>query len=200
MAHTFTHVGLLQHGAVEAGSVFCSSDSPLTPDAWKRLKYKFGRKGAEWDVVITSPQVQCQAFAAWLANKHGLQLVEDEAWREIQFGAWEQRTPQQVLASHPDLLAQWWANPALCTIPDGEPFAVFRERVLGAWLELPVAYKGKRVLVVTHAHVIRVVMGLVLRMADERLLALNAEFTTLTELRILRDRSGEWVSLLRHGC
>ncbi|MFN3785675.1 MAG: histidine phosphatase family protein, partial [Thiothrix sp.] len=159
-----------------------------------------GRRGKDWDVVLTSPRSQCLAFAEWFTQKNGLPLEQDERWREIHFGAWEGCAPQQVMTTHPELLAQWWANPACCTVPDGESFTAFRDRVLEAWLELPKAHKGRRVLVVTHAHVIRVILAEVLQMADERLLALNIEYGTLSHLRILRDRSGEWASLLRHGC
>lgn len=200
MAHTLTHIGLLQHGGIEAGDVFCSGDSSLSKAGWKQLKQAFGRRGKDWDVVLTSPRSQCLAFAEWFAQKNSLPLEQDERWREIHFGAWEGCTPQQVMATHAERLAQWWANPAGCIVPDGENFAEFRDRVLNAWLELPKAYKGQRVLVVTHAHVIRVILAEVLQMPDERLLALNIEYGTLSYLRVLRDRSGEWVSLLRHGC
>ena len=40
----------------------------------------------------------------------------------------------------------------------------------------------------------------VLHIPNERLLSLNVEYGTLTRLRVLHDRSGEWASLLTHGC
>jgi broad specificity phosphatase PhoE len=97
-------------------------------------------------------------------------------------------------------LAAWWVNPAQVIPTGGEGFGDFRARVLDAWAELARAYRGERVLVVTHAGVIRVILAHVLQMSDERLLALNVEYGGLTRLRVLRDRGGEWTSLLAHGC
>lgn len=199
--NSITHIGLLQHGAVEAGDVFCGGlDTPLSKSGWKQLKQKFGRGKPEWDAVITSPKMQCAAFAEWFAEKHDIPLVRDERLQEIHFGEWEGCSPQQIMQTHPEQLAQWWVNPAQ-VIPDGgESFGDFRARVLEAWLEMPRAWRGERVLVVTHATVIRTILGHVLQAPDERLLAFNVEYTSLTHLRVLRDRSGEWASLLSHGC
>lgn len=201
MTNNLTHIGLLQHGAVEAGDVFCGElDTPLSKQGWKHLKQKFGRGADGWDALVSSPKMQCVEFAEWFAEKHDLSLVRDERLREIYFGAWEGCSPQHVLQAYPEQLAEWWANPAQVTPENGEGFGEFRARVLDAWMELHRAYRGERVLVVTHAGVIRVILAHVLQMPDERLLALNIEPGTLTHLRVLRDRSGEWTSLLAHGC
>ncbi|OQX08639.1 MAG: hypothetical protein BWK73_24920 [Thiothrix lacustris] len=201
MANNFTHIGLLQHGAVEAGDVFCGElDTLLTKASWKQLRQTFGRASPDWDAVVTSPRMQCASFAEWFAQKYDLPLVRDERLREIHFGEWEEHNPQAVMATHPEELAQWWLNPAQVSPPGGESFGNFRARVLDAWTEMGRAYRGERVLVVTHALVIRVIIAHVLQMSDERLLALNIEYGALTRLRVLRDRSGEWASLLAHGC
>ncbi|EIJ33042.1 alpha-ribazole phosphatase family protein [Thiothrix nivea] len=199
--NSITHIGLLQHGAVEAGDVFCGElETPLSKPGWKQLKQCIGRGKPDWDAIVTSPKMQCAAFAEWLAEKHDLPLVRDERLQEIHFGAWEGCSPQQVMETHPEQLAQWWANPAQVTPEGGESFGDFRARVLDAWAELPHAYRGERVLTVTHAGVIRVILAHVLLMPDERLLALNIEHGALTRLRVLRDRGGHWASLLSHGC
>lgn len=52
----------------------------------------------------------------------------------------------------------------------------------------------------THAMVIRTILAHVLQVPDERLLAFNIEYGSLGCLRVLRDRNGEWASLLSHGC
>jgi len=201
VANNFTHIGLLQHGAVEAGDVFCGElDTLLTKASWKQLRQTFGRASPDWDAVVTSPRMQCASFAEWFAQKYDLPLVRDERLREIHFGEWEEHNPQAVMATHPEELAQWWLNPAQVSPPGGESFGNFRARVLDAWTEMGRAYRGERVLVVTHALVIRVIIAHVLQMSDERLLALNIEYGALTRLRVLRDRSGEWASLLAHGC
>jgi len=196
-----TQIGLLQHGAVEAGEVFCGDlDSPLNDQGWKQLKQKFGSNKPDWDAVLTSPKVRCGAFAEWFAQQYDLPLVSDARLQEISFGQWEGRTPEQVLQTDPDQLALWWSNPSRCMPPDGEDFPNFRARVLEAWDEVVREYRGGRVLLVTHAGVIRVILAHVLQIPDERLLAINIEYGALSRLRVLRDRSGEWASLLAHGC
>ena len=201
MSTRATQVGLLQHGTVDAGDVFCGDlETPLSSQGWKYLKQKYGRSNRQWDVVVTSPKSQCLTFAQWFAQKHDVPLVEDERLREIHFGEWEGCSPQQVLNAYPEELAQWWASPLQVTPPQGEPFLDFQERVLAAWSEIPSNWRGERVLVVTHVHVIRVILGEVLRVPPEKLCAINVEYGALSQLRVLRDRDGEWASLLTHGC
>lgn len=199
--NSITHIGLLQHGAVEAGDVFCGElETPLSKPGWKYLKQRFGRSQPEWDAVITSPKMQCVAFAEWFAQKHDLPLMRDERLQEIHFGEWEGCSPQQIVQQHPEQVAEWWVNPAQVLPAGGESFGDFRARVLDAWTEMPRTWRGERVLVVTHAMVIRTILAYVLQVPDERLLAFNIEYGSLTSLRVLRDRNGEWTSLLSHGC
>jgi broad specificity phosphatase PhoE len=186
---------------VEVGDVFCGElETSLSKIGWKQLKQAFGKTKPEWDAVVTSPKVQCSAFAEWYAEKHSLPLMVDERLREIHFGDWEGCSPQHILQTQPEKLAQWWANPVQAALVGGEDFDAFRSRVLDAWDDVQREWRGKRVLTVTHAGIIRVLVGHVLQMPDERLLSLNVEYGTLTHLRVLRDRSGEWASLLAHGC
>jgi len=196
-----THIGLLQHGEVEAGGVFCGElETQLSTSGWKQLKQAFGSQKPAWDAVITSPKAQCTAFAQWYAAKHKLPLITDERLREIHLGVWEGCQPSQLMQTQPGQLAQWWVNPTLAAPEGGEDFSVFRERVLQAWSDLCLEWRDQRVLVVTHAGVIRLVVAHVLHIPNERLLSLNVEYGTLTRLRVLHDRSGEWASLLTHGC
>lgn len=201
MTNNITHISLLQHGEVAAGNVFCGDlETRLSSAGWKQLKQAFGKRKPDWDVVVTSPKAQCIAFAQWYAAKHKLPLVTDVRWREIHLGVWEGCHPSQLVQIHSDQLAQWWHNPASVLPDGGEDFSVFRERVLQAWSDLCWEWRGRRVLVVTHAGVIRLVVAHVLRIPDERLLSFNVEYGALTRLRVLHDCSGEWASLLTHGC
>lgn len=196
-----TLIGLLQHGAPEAGDVFCGElETPLSKQGWKQLRQAFGRGVPDWDTLITSPRMHCAAFAEWLAQKHDLPLTRDERLQEIHFGAWEGMSPVQVMQAYPEELASWSVNPAQVTPPGGESFGDFRARVLDAWAEMIHTFAGERVLVTTHAGVIRVIMAHVLQLPDERLLALNIDHGSLSVLRVLHESEGEWVSLLKHGC
>lgn len=199
--NTTTRIGLLQHGEVEAGDVFCGQlETPLSKQGWKQLKQAFGRGAPSWGVVLTSPRVQCSSFAEWFARKHDLPLIREERLREIHFGVWEGCSPVQVMDEHPDQLAAWSVNPAQVTPEGGEGFGEFRARVLDVWAEILRAYRGEQVLICTHASVIRVITAHVLQIPDERLLALNIDHASLTVMRVMHEPQGEWVSMLKHGC
>lgn len=201
MSSHITHIGLLQHGAVEAGDVFCGHlETSLTKQGWKNLKQKFSRNAGKWNAVVTSPQTQCVEFAEWFAQKNDLPVMRDERLREINFGVWEGCCPRQLAQMQATDLCNWWSNPAQYTPEQGETLVDFRQRVAEAWTELVYSWRGQRVLVVTHAWVIRVVLALVLCMPDDALSTVNIEYGTLTELRVLRDASGTWTTLLTHGC
>lgn len=200
--NAITYIGLLQHGSVEAGDVFCGElETALDRQGWKQLKQSFRHGIPAWDAIVTSPRMQCAAFAEWLAQKHDLPLVRDERLREIHFGAWEGRSPLELMADGSQALQDWLHNPAQYLPEGGEHFGDFRARVLDAWVDILRSYQGERVLLVTHAGVIRVILSQVLRIPDERLLALNVEYASLSTLQVLHEDDGSnWTSLLSHGC
>ncbi|MBK1703926.1 histidine phosphatase family protein [Halochromatium glycolicum] len=148
---------------------------------------------AAWDRILTSPARRCASFAQTLGRRLGIGVEPRDAFRERGFGAWEGKRADQLPA---DELARFWTEPSGYDPPDSEPFADFRHRVIGAWHELVDRREG-HTLLITHGGVIRVILGEVLGLADDRLLLLEVPPACRTRLRVPIGEGRP--SLISHG-
>jgi alpha-ribazole phosphatase len=198
-SHSTTIIDLLRHGEVEGGEVFCgSSDDMLTDEGWQQMQDALEGKSG-WDMILSSPLQRCCEFAESLANEEDLKLHINEQFQEIHFGDWEGCSPDDILQTDAQNLQAWWQSPTRETPPRGEDFQDFRSRVLKAFNQLTKKYQDEQVLLITHAGVIRVILMDVLGMQDENLFRLNVDHASFSRVRIYRDHTGQWGTLIKHG-
>ncbi len=197
--HSTTLIDLLRHGEVDGGEVFRgSTDDPLSDEGWQQMQDALEDKSG-WDVIISSPLQRCCEFAESLADEEELTLHINEQFREIHFGDWEGCSPDEILETDAEKLQAWWQLPTKETPPRGEDFQDFRSRVLKAFNQMIKKYQGEHLLLVTHAGVIRLILMDVLGMQDENLFRLNVDHASFSRLRIYRDQTGQWGTLIQHG-
>ena len=79
-------------------------------------------------------------------------------------------------------MQRFWLGPRQYTAPGGEDFSAFSARVLAAWQELHARHAGQRVLLVTHAGVIRRLLCHVRRLPLTEMLMLEVKHGTLHTL------------------
>jgi len=94
-----------------------------------------------------------------LAGRFGLKVELCPELREIHFGEWEGLSWKQVVRRHPQLAQLWLERFPTQPVPGAEPFGAFQRRIAAAMRKLVAANQGKCVLLVTHAGVIRCVLG-----------------------------------------
>ncbi|WP_300970799.1 histidine phosphatase family protein [Thiocapsa sp.] len=156
-------VDLLRHGEAQGGARFRGGhDDPLSAEGWDQMT-RATAVNPDWTRVVSSPSRRCSAFAQRIAESHKLPLAILPGLRERGFGAWEGLAAHQIPAEE---LTRFWDDPVGYAPPGGEPFEVFRERVIAAWGQVCDA-GGPFTLAVTHGGVIRVVLAEVLRMPPE---------------------------------
>lgn len=151
-----TRILLLRHAAVDRppGIALGHTDAPLAPA---------GAAAADalaqaWDApvparILSSDLTRAIDTARPIAARFGLALATDPRWRELSFGAWEDRAfdalPKRALAA-------WGRRWTRRGPPGGESFAALRRRVGAALAD---AVRGldpdASVLVVAHAGAIR---------------------------------------------
>jgi alpha-ribazole phosphatase len=134
------------------------------------------------DVVVSSPRVRARETASPIAAAHGLSVTVLDELAEIDFGALEGRTHDEIAATWPELHAEWATSPATVAFPDGETFADLRERVLDAVARLLAAHEGRRVVSVTHAGVVRTVLAEVLDVPLEATFRLAVDPASVTRV------------------
>ncbi len=157
-------ITLLRHGETPAnaagvwqghGSVGLSDRGRLQAEA---VAARVSAEG--YDLVVTSDLDR----AVQTARVLGVPVEQDPAWREIDLGAWEGLTREQVAARYPDQLAALRAGEPV-RFGGGESLPEFRARVEEALEVLRGRLDdGTRALIVTHGGVVmalaRAVWGL----------------------------------------
>lgn len=154
-----THLDLLRHGQCEGGEIFRGShDVALTSEGWANMQARVqSQTPTPWDAVVTSPLQRCRAFAEAASERLALPLILEPDLREMHFGEWEGRPYQDIWDKDPTL-ALWGEDPEQHTPPEGEPLAVFAQRVNTALDRLAERQSGQRLLVITHGGVIRLLL------------------------------------------
>ena len=196
---TITTIDLLRHGEVENDSVFCgSSDDVLTDLGWQQMVRALENKN-DWDLIVSSPLQRCKEFADLISFEDDIDLEEDKNFQEIDFGCWEGLSPDEIMKDDADALNAWWQSPTKTSPPDGEDFHVFQARVLSSFKKLLVENQGQKLLLITDAGVIRIIIMNALGMFDENFFRLNVDYACFSRLHVYHDEAGVKTCLIKHG-
>lgn len=105
--------------------------------------------------VYTSPLRRARETAEILAKDFGLRPQPLDALLEIDVGAWEGLTIDEVRAAYPGRADEDWRS----GWDEGETYDELSRRVLPALVELGTKHEGGHVLAVTHAGPLRAVIA-----------------------------------------
>lgn len=190
-----TTIELLRHGELVTPDLFCAPPKePVGINGWKQMT--LATRDAQWDVVITSPSRRCHDFARQLTQRLNCPLDIDHRFAEMNFGDWIGLKQTDIWEQYPELMQQLWYQPRRFIAPNGEAMEDFITRVKTAWDETLNQYAGQRILLITHAGVIRVLLAQVLDILYQKTLRINVGYAQIT--RICKYPDGE-MSLLGHG-
>ncbi|MEW5922083.1 MAG: histidine phosphatase family protein [Bacillota bacterium] len=146
------------------------------------------------EAVFSSPLLRARETAAQIAAKHGLGIHLEECLLEIDFGEWEGRLYTDFEEEQRLIAERWFINPESVSIPGGELYPAFRERVLAGYQRILHGNNKSKVLV-THAGVIRVIVSAVLEMPANILARLRLSPASLTIL-LYDDWGNPYLELL----
>lgn len=169
------------------------TDVPLAPGEAERLEKLRTQPPltGEFCRVYCSDLRRCRETLAALAPHLMLQAVYDARLREMDFGAWEGCTYEQ-LKDNPHYRS-WIDNPEAATPPEGEAWAQFAARVDHFCAELQQETQAPavtRILLVTHGGVIRQLLARIIEGVTFYTAAAPAP-GEVTVLRLRRD-GGCW--------
>jgi broad specificity phosphatase PhoE len=187
-------IALIRHGEVAGQQCFRgSTDDPLSEVGLQQM-YAAAAPHGPWSAVISSPLQRCAVFAKAFARTQTTACITDPDWQELHFGAWEGKTTEDVMATDPDGLKQFWETPETFTPPDAETLLAFQERVLRGWdavLERHRSGGNASTLVVTHGGVIRLLLCHLHGVPLDQLLAFEVPYAA----RVWVDVDDEQVTL-----
>ena len=116
---------LVRHGHVEGiepKRLRGRADLPLTSRGEAEASAVARRIAAGFRpaAIYTSPLQRCVSTGAAIAQACGLEARVLDDLSDIDYGAWQFKTHEEIKAANPRFFAAWFATPHLVRFPDGE--------------------------------------------------------------------------------
>ncbi|GMR00179.1 MAG: alpha-ribazole phosphatase family protein [Zetaproteobacteria bacterium] len=158
-----TTIDLLRHGALEGGIRYRgNTEAALTKAGRAAMNAVWQKLDGSIDVIVTSPMSRCRQSAELWAKEAGIPCRVEPNIHEMDYGAWEGLSKEEIETRFPGMLSRWRENPAGMRIPEAERIEDFARRVLEGWKTILCESTGKHVLVVAHSGSLRVILAHVL--------------------------------------
>jgi ribonuclease H / adenosylcobalamin/alpha-ribazole phosphatase len=109
--------------------------------------------------LVSSPVRRTLETAEILAERLGQVVVTEPGFAEMEFGAWDGMTFDEVAAAHPRDLDEWLGSLDATPGRVGESFRVVEKRVLDSLEQVLDAHAGRTVLVVSHVTPIKTLIA-----------------------------------------
>lgn len=185
-----TQLDFLRHGEPVGGRRYRGqTDDPLSEKGWAQMRAATAGE-RPWSAIVSSPLLRCAAFAQWLAAETGLPLEFDERLKEVGFGVWEGRTPDELKREDPDTVFEFKRDPVGRRPQGAELLTDFHARAVAAYEALLARHAGGHVLVVAHAGVMRMVACHVLGLPAERAYHLNVASAGMARIKVEQKGTG----------
>jgi 2,3-bisphosphoglycerate-dependent phosphoglycerate mutase/probable phosphoglycerate mutase len=135
-------------------------DSPLTSYGEAQSQALVMRlRRIPFGVALVSPTQRTRSLAdAILVGRTGVEREEQNGWAETDHGRWEGLTYREVLARFPGEAKARWAQGMNGRAQGGESLAETATRITNAYRDTLERFPGGRVLIVTHATSIQLVL------------------------------------------
>ncbi len=161
-----TYIDVIRHGEPVGGRRYrgYGIDDALTENGWAQMRAAVPET-PQWQHVVTSPLKRCLDFSEELANDLQITFSIDDNMKEIGFGDWEGKTPEEILAKDSEALNHFYNDPVRNRPNGAEPLDTFSTRVWHAYQSILEDHRGKHVLVVAHAGVARAITANILKMS-----------------------------------
>ena len=149
-----TRLVLIRHGETEwnaEGRYQGQADPALTIAGLRQASVVARRLGrARLGILYSSPLRRAWIPPGSSRSLLGMPVRADPRLMEIHLGRWQGMLHREIVASDPELFAQWHSAPWDTTPPGGERLEQVRDRVYAAIDDILASHPGQRVGVVTH--------------------------------------------------
>lgn len=184
-----TFIDVIRHGEPVGGKRYrgYSIDDPLTEKGWRQMRSAMP-DSPPWQHIVSSPLVRCLDFSKELATDLSIPLTVVDNVKEIGFGEWEGKTPDDIKADDSEALNNFLLDPVKHRPNGAEQLDAFSNRVWQAYLQIADQHQGEHVLIVAHAGVARAIAANVLKMSlDNVYSCLRVEYAAIIRTAIEDD-------------
>ncbi|WP_139558678.1 histidine phosphatase family protein [Methylotetracoccus oryzae] len=151
---------LLRHGETEAsfnGGYCGRMDPDLTPIGHEMAKdFAQAYRDHPFEAIYVSPMLRTRMTARPLCELAGVDMQLRDGLRELDFGDWEGKSPDQVNREHPLDYVRWLADAGWNAPTGGERGIDVARRALAVLDEIQQEHTSGDVLVVSHKATIRI--------------------------------------------
>lgn len=133
--------------------------------------------------VYTSPLPRTRQTATAIADRHGLEPVDEDGLLEVEYGRWTDRPLAQVAKTKLWPVIQ--QRPSLVEFPDGESIRGAQLRAVDAVERLVAAHRRDVVVVVSHADVIKLIVAFYLSQPIDGFQRLHVPPASVTALQLV---------------
>ena len=179
-----TIIDLIRHGEPVGGRAYRghSIDDPLSENGWQQMWDAIGDE-APWDHIISSPLQRCSAFAKAINDARQIPFSVEENLKEVGFGSWEGRTPDQIKSEDLKEFQDFYNDPVNKRPQGAEPLNEFINRVTAVFNKAIEEHKEKHILIIAHAGVNRAIIANALHTAPLGLYRINVKNAGISRLK-----------------
>lgn len=182
-----TYLFLIRHGETEWTKVrrFQGSTNTLLTANGKKQAKAVGKHLKQFgiDVLYSSPLTRARQTAAAAAKVLKLKPRFDKRLQELGFGAWEGKSPAELLKDGKSGY-HGWCRGKVVTPLHGEKIPVFRKRVRSFLKEVTRKHRGQKIAVITHGGPVKMFLFETLKLPTRSLWSFRADTASLTVIGV----------------
>ncbi|MCR4429056.1 MAG: histidine phosphatase family protein [Caldiserica bacterium] len=157
-----TQIFIVRHGSTAWNEVVRfrgSADIPLSERGIEQAQVLARYlKEFPFSAIFTSPQRRAIQTVEILNQYHNLPIQERPELKSVNYGTWEGKLEEEVAQEYPELYRAYLEHIESFRFPQGETLEDLKNRALMVVEEALESYSGKRVLIVSHQVVTRVLI------------------------------------------
>jgi broad specificity phosphatase PhoE len=197
-----TRVYLVRHGTTEwnkeeifRGRVDCKLNETGQGEAKALAEYL---RNVPLDAVYSSPLSRARETAQAIAEVHGLQVIDEPAFIDIDFGEWHGLPLKEVKERYTEVYNAWRERPQAVTFPGGENLAQVRTRAWEGLQQVVRQNPEKTILIVSHRVVTKILICAVLGLGDSHFWQIKQDTTAVNCFEY--NRGVFFVALINDTC
>jgi len=194
LPHVVQRIWLVRHGQTlwnEQGRFCGHTDIPLSTLGRRQARQLSSHlQHVLITAIYSSDLSRARETAEIIAKKRQIDIIVSPTWREIDFGAWEGLTYDEIAASFADQLG-FFADPEHYAPPQGETLTEVLQRVTPALQEIMQRGHNGEIVLVSHGGVLRGLLCALLGMPLSNQWQLRIDTGSLSAIDVSLDEHGK---------
>lgn len=170
-------IHLIRHTAVENPDNLCYGFAEISLKKDFKENFKLIQIEKDFDLIISSPSERCQLLVKHFHFSYQI----DERIKEMNFGDWEMKKWTEIPKEE---INPWYEDFINVKATNGENLLEMQTRVSEFWNELLSKKDINKILIVTHAGVIRLILQSVLKLPLENMFNLQIDYGKRTVIDV----------------